>query len=83
MIGGKTPLEVWSEKDHDLLRKFKNLTYFCAKDGKVNPRAKKFMFLGVKINMKGYKLWDPENKKIVLSQHVTFDETLLLKSIIS
>ena len=33
--------------------------------------------------MKGYKLWDPENKKNVLSKHVTFDETSLLKSIIS
>ena len=33
--------------------------------------------------MKGYKLWDPENKKIVLSQHVTFDETSVLKSTIS
>ena len=41
------------------------------------------MFLGVKRNMNGYRLWDPENKKIVLSQHVTFDETLLLKSTIS
>jgi len=33
--------------------------------------------------MKGYKIWDPENKKIVLSKHVTFDETSLLKSTIS
>jgi len=33
--------------------------------------------------MKGYKLWDSENKKIVLSKHVTIDETLLLKSTIS
>ena len=33
--------------------------------------------------MKSYKLWDPKNKKIVLSQHVTFDETLLLKSTVS
>ena len=33
--------------------------------------------------MKGNKLWDLENNKIVLSQHVTFDETLLLKVIIS
>jgi len=33
--------------------------------------------------MKGYRLWDPENKKIVLSQHVTFDETLVLKSTVS
>ena len=41
------------------------------------------MFFGVKRNMKGYKLWDPENKKIVLIQHVTFDETSLLKFTIS
>ena len=33
--------------------------------------------------MKGYRLLDPENKKIVLSQHVTFDETSLLKSTVS
>jgi len=33
--------------------------------------------------MKGYKLCDPKNKKIVLSKHVTFDETSLLKSTIS
>ena len=33
--------------------------------------------------MKAYRLWDPENKKIVLSQHVTFDETSLLKSTVS
>jgi len=46
-------------------------------------RAKKFVFLGVKRNMKGYKLWDPENKKIVLSKHVAFDETSLSKSTIS
>ena len=49
----------------------------------MNLRAKKFVFLSVKRNMKGYRLWDPENKKIVLSQHVTFDETSLLKSIVS
>jgi len=50
-IGGKTPLKVWSEKaaqDHDLLRVFESPAYFCVKDGKVNPRAKKFVFLGVK-----------------------------------
>ena len=49
----------------------------------MNPRAKKFVFFGVKRNMKGYRLWDPENKKIVLSWHVTFDETSVLKSIVS
>ena len=68
VIGGKTSLEIWSGKtaqDHYLLRKFGSLTYFSAKDGKVNPRAKKFVFLGVNRNMKVYRLWDPENKKII------------------
>jgi len=49
----------------------------------VNPRAKKFVFLGVKRNMKSYRLWDPENKKIVLSHYVTFDETSVLKFTVS
>ena len=81
MIKGKTLLKVWLGKvaqDYDLLRVFKSPAYFSAKDGKVNPRVKKFVFLGVKRNMKGYRLWDPKNKKIMLSQHVTFDETSLL-----
>ena len=37
VIGGKTPLEVWSEKaaqDHGLLRVFESLSYFCAKMAK-------------------------------------------------
>ena len=85
-IGGKTLLEIWSRKsaqDHGLLQELRSPTYFSDKDGKVNPRAKKFVFLGVKRNMKGYRLWDPENKKIVVSRHVTFDETSVLKSTIS
>ena len=33
--------------------------------------------------MKGYRLWDPKNKKIVLTQHVMFDETSMTKSTVS
>ena len=62
-IRGKTPLDIWSgraSQDYDLLQVFGSLAYFSAyfsaKDGKVNPRAKKFVFLGVKRNMKGYRL---------------------------
>ena len=29
--------------------------------------------------MKGYKLWCPISKKIVMSRHVTFDEKAMLK----
>ena len=70
-------------QDYDLLRFFGSPAYFSVKDDKLNSRAKKFVLLGVKMNMKGYKIWDLENKKIVLSKYVTFNETLLLKSTIS
>ena len=72
-IGGKISLDIWSggaAQDYDLLRVFESPSYFSTKDGKINLRAKKFVFLGIKRNMKGYKLWDPKNKKIVLSKHV-------------
>ena len=39
-IGGKALLKIWSGKatqDHGLLREFGSLTYFSAKNGKVNP----------------------------------------------
>ena len=51
-IGGKTPLEIWSGKaaqDHGLLREFGSPTYFSAKDGMVNPRAKKFVWVSREI----------------------------------
>ena len=43
----------------------------------------KFVFLGVKRILKGYKLWGSENKKIVLSGYLIFDEASLLKSTVS
>ena len=69
-------MKIWSGKaaqDHGVLREFGSSAYFSAKNGKVNPQAKRFVFLGVKRN--GYRLWDPENKKIVVGRHVTFGET--------
>jgi len=51
-----------------LLWVFESSVYFNAKDGKVNPRAKKFVFLGVKKNMKRYKLWDPEKQEDCVEQ---------------
>ena len=47
VIRDKTPLEVWSGKATQglaLLQEFGSLAYFRAKDGMVNPRAKKFVF---------------------------------------
>ena len=59
-IGGKTPLDIWSDgvaQDYDLLWVFGSPAYFSVKNGKVNPLAKMFVFMGVNRNMKDYKLW--------------------------
>jgi len=61
-IGDKTLLEIWSggaTQDYGLLRIFESPAYFSAKYDKVNPRVKKFVFLGINRNIKDYKLWDP------------------------
>jgi len=50
-IGGKTPLEVWSGKaaqDYDLLRVFGCPAYYHVKKDKLDPRAKKGVFVGFK-----------------------------------
>lgn len=58
-IQWKTPMEVWSRKltyDYDDSHIFDSLTYYHVKQDKLEPRAKKALFLGFKIGVKGYKL---------------------------
>ncbi|KAH9706494.1 hypothetical protein KPL70_012223 [Citrus sinensis] len=65
-IGGKTPIEMWSGKhaqDYDSFRIFGCPTYYHVKDGKLDPRARKTIFVGFKGGVKGFKLWDLEDKK--------------------
>ncbi|KAH9764742.1 hypothetical protein KPL70_001639 [Citrus sinensis] len=82
-IGGKTPMEMWSEKyaqDYDSLRVFRCPAYYHIKDGKLDPRARKAIFVGFKGGVKGFKLWDLEDKKFVCSKDVTFDEASMMKA---
>ncbi|KAH9650170.1 Integrase catalytic domain-containing protein [Citrus sinensis] len=47
-IGGKTPMEMWSGKyaqDYDFLRIFRCLAYYHVKDAKLDPRARKAIFM--------------------------------------
>jgi len=47
-IGGKTPLEFWSEKtapDYDSLRGFDCPAYYHVKEDKLDPRTKKGLFV--------------------------------------
>ena len=38
----------------------------------------KCIFFGYKSSVKGYKLWCPETKKLVISRDVIFDETSMI-----
>ncbi|KAH9668753.1 retrovirus-related pol polyprotein from transposon TNT 1-94-like protein [Citrus sinensis] len=82
-IGGKTPMEMWYGKhvqDYDSLRVFGCPAYYHVKDGKLDPRARKSIFVGFKGGVKGFKLWDLEDKKFVCSRDVTFDEASMIKA---
>ncbi|KAK3030317.1 hypothetical protein RJ639_039320 [Escallonia herrerae] len=78
----KTPEEVWSGKhaNYENLRIFGCPTYADVNDGKLEPRAKKCIFLGYVSGVKGYRLWCPDSKssRFLISSDVNFDESLML-----
>ncbi|KAL3821238.1 hypothetical protein ACJIZ3_007143 [Penstemon smallii] len=82
-IGGKTPIEVWSgspASDYDSLRIFGCPAFFhTTEDSKLDPRAKEAIFLGFSNGVKGFRLWCPALKKLIVSRDVTFDESKFVK----
>jgi len=57
--GGKTLLKIWpvdTAHDHDLLRVFGCSAYVDVKKDMLDFNANKFVFLGFKEDLKGYKL---------------------------
>ncbi|KAE8707953.1 putative beta-1,3-galactosyltransferase 20 [Hibiscus syriacus] len=83
-IGGKTPLEVWSGKpatDYDSLHVFGSTAYYHVKESKLDPRAKKALFMGITHGVKGFRLWCLDTNKIICSRDVTFDESALVKKV--
>lgn len=72
----KTPFEVWSSKhaDYSSLRAFGYTVYYHVNEGKLEPRAKKGVFVGFKDGVKGYRIWSPSKKRVILSRNVVFDE---------
>ncbi|KAG8471889.1 hypothetical protein CXB51_036391 [Gossypium anomalum] len=55
--------------------------YAHVDNGKLEPRSIKCDFVGYKAGVKGYKLWCPENRKVVISRDIVFDETAMLPNL--
>nr|GEX15600.1 retrovirus-related Pol polyprotein from transposon TNT 1-94 [Tanacetum cinerariifolium] len=55
--------------------------YYHVKKSKLDPRAKKALFIGITSGIKGYRLWCPETKKTIFSRDVTFNESAMLKKV--
>ncbi|KAG8497424.1 hypothetical protein CXB51_008733 [Gossypium anomalum] len=82
-IEKKTPQEVWSGNpaNYSDLKIFGCPAYAHVDNGKLEPRSIKCVFLGYKTGVKGYKLWCPENRKVMISRDVFFDETAMIPNL--
>ena len=79
----EVPEQVWTgvKPVYDHMRRFGCVAYYHVDQGKLKPRAKKGIFLGYPQGVKGYKLWNFEERKCVISRDVTFCEDILYKNI--
>nr|ABA97036.1 retrotransposon protein, putative, Ty1-copia subclass [Oryza sativa Japonica Group] len=73
-LNKKTPIE---------LRVFGCTAYAHVDNGKLEHRAIKCLFLGYGLGVKGYKLWNPETKRIVMCKSVVFNESVMFNESLS
>lgn len=75
-INFKTPKNLWTRRPPKLdhLKTFGCIGYVHKKEGKLDSRAKKAIFLGYPKGVKGFKLWPIAHKKAVISWDVVFNE---------
>jgi len=82
-IDCKTPYEVWfgTPADYSILKTFGCPAYCHVNDGKLEPRSKKYIFLGYAVGVKGHRLWcsDPKSQNFIVIRDV-FNESTMLHS---
>ena len=78
-VWGKMPQEAWSGRKPGTthLRVFGSIAHVHVPDeskAKLDDKSEKFVFIDYDNNSKGYKLYNPNNGKIVISRDVIFYE---------
>jgi hypothetical protein len=78
-LDDKSPQEVWIGKKPSLthLKVFGREAYVHVPKenmSKLDKKVEKCIFIGYKDGLKGYKLWNPETKKVVYNRDVVFRE---------
>ncbi|KAE8686001.1 hypothetical protein F3Y22_tig00111088pilonHSYRG00304 [Hibiscus syriacus] len=78
----KTPMEMWTGKPVDYLNLhvFGSIVYVMYNSqeiSKLDPKSRKCKFLGYADGVKGYRLWDPTARKVIISRDVIFVEDKL------
>lgn len=73
----KTPMEMWNGKpaDYSQLHTFEShvyVMYNTQETSKLDPKSRKCIFLGYANGIKGYCLWDPTTRKVLISRDVIF-----------
>jgi transposase InsO family protein len=78
-VVGKTPYEAYYNRKPSVahlrvfrcVRFIKKVTPYLSK---LSDRSKQMVFIGYDPNTKGYQMFDPEAKKIVVTRHIVFKE---------
>ncbi|XP_074371800.1 putative mitochondrial protein AtMg00710 [Apium graveolens] len=80
----KTPIEKWFGKpvDYSDLRFFGRTVYYHVNEGKLEPGAKKKVYVSYGDGVKGYRIWPPSENRVILSRNIVFDENSIFKSIV-
>ncbi|GJT59267.1 retrovirus-related pol polyprotein from transposon TNT 1-94 [Tanacetum coccineum] len=78
-LDNKTPQEAWNGMKPTVshLRIFRSIAYVYVpsqRRSKLDDRSKKHVFVGYDKQSKGYKLYNPVTRKVVMSRDVEFDE---------
>ena len=78
-VWDKTPLEAWSGIKPGIshLRVFGSIAYAHVPDqkrSKIDDKSAKYVFIGYDARKKGYKLYGPIMKKLIISRDVEFNE---------